>query len=120
VPQNPRLDSTETTKNDDEENNTAIEDVDEDLGIDTDVWKAEKAGEGYFVPALIWCASVIFPLCAGSFGPMSSAFGICAVAESWRVENVTKAADNMLVGAAVPEPKWWVNFLCLCARGLLR
>jgi potassium channel subfamily K len=99
-------DLTEVAKKEEGEVITPIENVDEEFGNSTDIWKAEKAGEGYFVPLLIWCASVLFPLCAGSFGPMSSAFGVFAVAESWRVENVTKAADNMLVGTAVEDPKW--------------
>lgn len=83
--------------------NEVVGDVDKN---DMNVWEAEKAGEGYFVPLRIWCASVIFPISAGSFGPMASAFAICAMAESWKVENLTKAADNMLVGTDIEEPKW--------------
>ena len=83
--------------------NEVVGDLDKN---DKDVWEAEKAGEGYFVPLRIWCASVIFPISAGSFGPMASAFAICAMAESWKVENLTKAADNMLVGTDIGEPKW--------------
>ncbi len=59
--------------------NDVVGDLDEN---DMNVWEAEKAGEGYFVSLRIWCASVIFPISAGSFGPMASAFGICALAES--------------------------------------
>jgi potassium channel subfamily K len=70
------------------------------------VWEAEKAGEGYLIAEHIWFASVVFPLFAGAFGPMASAFGICALAESWRVADVTKASDGMLVGSAVKDPRW--------------
>jgi potassium channel subfamily K len=68
----------------------------------TSIWKAEKDGEGYFVPAHIWFASVVFPLFAGAFGPMSSAFGICALAEPWRVDSLSHAD--------VENPKWLAIF----------
>jgi potassium channel subfamily K len=95
-----------TTNDDAGKRNSANEVVGDLDKNEMDVWEAEKAGEGYFVPLRIWCASVIFPISAGSFGPMASAFGICALAESWRVENLTKAADDMLVGTDIAEPKW--------------
>jgi len=104
--QSPGPDSTVPAQNEDEEESIASEAADEELENDQDIWEAEKAGEGYFVPIYIWCASIIFPLCAGSFGPMASAFGVCALAGSWRVDNVTKAADNMLVGTEIKDPKW--------------
>jgi potassium channel subfamily K len=105
-PQSPSPDSTVPAQNEDEEKSIASDAADEELENDQDIWEAEKAGEGYFVPIYIWCASIIFPLCAGSFGPMASAFGVCAMAGSWRVDNVTKAADNMLVGTEIKDPKW--------------
>jgi potassium channel subfamily K, other eukaryote len=49
---------------------------------------------------------VLFPLCAGCFGPMASAFGVSALSESWKVQNLTKASDNMLVGTDLTIPKW--------------
>jgi potassium channel subfamily K len=105
--QSPGPDSTVPAQNDDEEKSIANEAADEEQSEnDQDIWEAEKAGEGYFVPIYIWCASIIFPLCAGSFGPMASAFGVCALAGSWRIDDVTKATDNMLVGAEIKDPKW--------------
>jgi potassium channel subfamily K len=105
--QSPDPDSTVPAQNEDEEKSIANEAADEEeLKNDQDIWEAEKAGDGYFVPIYIWCASIIFPLCAGSFGPMASAFGVCALAGSWRVDNVTKATDNMLVGTEIKDPKW--------------
>jgi potassium channel subfamily K len=103
----PTVDPVIPTKVEDEEDNAANDYANDDLeNNEAEIWKAEKAGEGYFVPIHIWCASVIFPLCAGSFGPMTSAFGICALAGSWRVENVTIAPDRMLVGTEMKNPKW--------------
>lgn len=106
-PPTPTVDPVIPAKVEDEEDNAANDDANHDLeNNEAEIWKAEKAGEGYFVPIHIWCASVIFPLFAGSFGPMASAFGICALAGSWRVENVTTAPDGMLVGTYVKDPKW--------------
>ena len=73
---------------------------------EVNVWEAEKAGEGYFMPIRVWCASVLFPLCAGCFGPLASAFGICAIVGSWRVQDLTEAPDHMYVGTYVTEPDW--------------
>ena len=70
------------------------------------IWRAEKCGEGYFMRLSIWCASTIFSLCAGCFGPMVTAFGICAVAESWRIANVTQVPDKMFVGTDIKDPRW--------------
>jgi len=108
-PQSSRQDTAMPSNDEDEENNIANVDTEEDLENYKGIWEAEKAGEGYYVPIYIWCASVIFPLCAGSFGPMASAFGICALAESWRVDNVNKAGNNMLVGTDIEDPKWRVT-----------
>jgi potassium channel subfamily K, other eukaryote len=89
-----------------DETNAANGDVERLESNELDIWEAEKAGEAYFVPIRIWCASVLFPLCAGCFGPMASAFGICALTGSWKVQNLTKAADNMLVGTDITIPAW--------------
>lgn len=105
-PPSPRVDPATTADDEAEERNTANEDPGDLENNEEEIWKAEKAGEGYFVPLRIWCASVIFPLCAGSFGPMSSAFGICALAGSWRVQNLTQAPDNMMVGTDIKDPAW--------------
>ena len=75
------------------------------------IWEAEKAGEGYLIAEHIWFASVVFPLVAGAFGPMTSAFNICALTQSWRVVDLTKESDDMLVGRSVKNPEWSVFFL---------
>jgi len=89
-----------------EGSDVANDDVEGLENSEVDVWEAEKAGEGYFMPIRVWCASVLFPLCAGCFGPLASAFGICAMVGSWRVQDLTKASDNMYVGTYVTEPEW--------------
>jgi potassium channel subfamily K len=104
--ESPRQSSIIPVNNRDEENVTEKEDVVQEPESKEAIWEAEKAGEGYYVPIYIWCASIVFPLCAGCFGPMASAFGICALAETWRVENVTKAADGMRVGTDIEDPEW--------------
>jgi potassium channel subfamily K len=107
-PQSPSHDSAITAVDEDEryDNGKDYHKADLENNSEADIWKAERAGEGYFVPLRIWCASVLFPLCAGCFGPMVSAFGICALVESWRVDNVTEAADKMLQGSDIRDPKW--------------
>jgi len=86
------------------ETNNVNSDADRDLEMNiADIWKAEKEGEGFYVRVHIWFASVVFPLFAGSFGPMSSAFAITALTESWRVDH--NAAD-----AEVGNPGWFVIF----------
>jgi potassium channel subfamily K len=89
-----------------DENDDADEDVEGLESSEVDVWEAEKAGEGYFMPIRVWCASVLFPLCAGCFGPLASAFGICAITHSWKVQDLVKAPDNMYVGTDVKDPEW--------------
>jgi hypothetical protein len=51
-----------------------------------------------------WFASTAFPLIAGTFGPMASAFSICALAVHWRVEIPPGAAEQN--GIELPDPKW--------------
>ena len=53
-----------------------------------------------------WFASTAFPLVAGTFGPMASAFNLCALVENWRVS----IPDGGTEGHAtdVPDPRWYV------------
>lgn len=87
---------TETNDTNKRKNSRTFEDT-------TNIWKAEKDGEGYFVPAHIWFASVVFPLFAGAFGPMSSAFGICALAGPWRLDSASHTN--------IENPRWLAIFL---------
>ncbi|KAE9377358.1 voltage-gated potassium channel [Stipitochalara longipes BDJ] len=105
-PSSPELDPTTTQNAAGDKDNGLSEDIEGLDNSEIDVWEAEKAGEGYFMPIRVWCASVLFPLCAGCFGPLASAFGICAITQSWRVQNLTKAHDNMYVGTDIKDPEW--------------
>ncbi|KAJ5965818.1 hypothetical protein N7481_012532 [Penicillium waksmanii] len=44
-----------------------------------------------------WLASTAYPLAAGTFGPMASAFNVCSLSQPWRME---------LGGKVIPDPKW--------------
>ncbi|KAJ5397041.1 hypothetical protein N7509_005154 [Penicillium cosmopolitanum] len=44
-----------------------------------------------------WLASTAYPLAAGTFGPMASAFSVCSLSQPWRME---------LGGKEIPDPKW--------------
>lgn len=51
-----------------------------------------------------WFASTASPLIAGTFGPMASAFNICALVEKWR-EHIPdgKTEDT---GTSIQDPTW--------------
>ncbi len=51
-----------------------------------------------------WFASTAFPLAAGTFGPMASAFSICALAIHWRVDVPPGTAEAF--GTYVDDPPW--------------
>lgn len=47
-----------------------------------------------------WLASTAYPLIAGTFGPMASAFNICSLAQPWRMNLITGGSLD------IPDPKW--------------
>ncbi|KAM3069714.1 hypothetical protein ACMFMG_010424 [Clarireedia jacksonii] len=47
--------------------------------------EAEEDEDTFLKPSRWWFASTAFPLVAGTFGPMASAFSICALVVHWRV-----------------------------------
>ncbi|KAJ5512825.1 hypothetical protein N7463_002377 [Penicillium fimorum] len=47
-----------------------------------------------------WLASTAYPLLAGTFGPMASAFNICSLSQPWRMDLTSSG------GTDVPDPKW--------------
>ena len=53
-----------------------------------------------------WFTSTAFPLIAGTFGPMASAFSICALAGHWRQE--IPPGQNEETSTTVPDPKWFI------------
>ncbi|KAF3390630.1 Outward-rectifier potassium channel TOK1 [Penicillium rolfsii] len=48
-----------------------------------------------------WLASTAYPLAAGTFGPMSSAFSICSLSQPWRMEILPGGGER-----DIPDPKW--------------
>lgn len=67
----------------------------------------EDAVEDFNAPTRWWVYSTLFPLIAGTFGPMASAFNICAVAVDWRI--YVDATSTESEGAHIPDPKWLVG-----------
>ncbi|KIY49780.1 voltage-gated potassium channel [Fistulina hepatica ATCC 64428] len=69
---------------------------------------------GYFVictspcdsSARWWFASTVFPLIAGTFGPIANLFSVCAVAQTWRVKIPPGELDTK--GTRVSDPTWLV------------
>ncbi|KAJ5624366.1 hypothetical protein N7510_000675 [Penicillium lagena] len=55
-----------------------------------------------------WLASTAYPLAAGTFGPMASAFNICSLAQTWRMQI---QSDGGAVD--IPDPKWVIGLNAL-------
>ncbi|KAJ5639642.1 uncharacterized protein N7484_007504 [Penicillium longicatenatum] len=55
------------------------------------------------VAARWWLASTVYPLAAGTFGPMASAFNVCCLAQTWRM--MPDDRDGYL---NIADPKWVV------------
>ncbi|TVY23310.1 Outward-rectifier potassium channel [Lachnellula hyalina] len=62
--------------------------------------------EAYLEPNTWWLASTAFPLIAGTFGPMASAFSICALVVHWRVYIPPGQAEEH--GLEIEDPKWLI------------
>jgi potassium channel subfamily K len=80
----------------------------EDQKIDEKEQRDEEE-EAFLEPSRWWFASTAFPLMAGTFGPMASAFSICALAVHWRVYIPPGAAEEN--GVPIDDPKWWASFI---------
>jgi potassium channel subfamily K len=65
-----------------------------------------EAEEDFLAPARWWFATTLFPLVAGTFGPVASAFSICAIAQEWRV--VPSAASKEQEGHQLRDPPWLI------------
>ena len=51
-----------------------------------------------------WFATTLFPLIAGTFGPMASAFSLCALIEHWRLTQDPTSTESE--GPYVSDPSW--------------
>ena len=72
------------------------------------------AEDDFLAPARWWFITTLFPLLAGTFGPVATAFSICALAQSWRI--VADPNNNTeQQGLDIPNPSWLtgVNALAL-------
>ncbi|KAF6222885.1 hypothetical protein HO133_000936 [Letharia lupina] len=66
----------------------------------------QEVEQSFLDPSRWWFASTAFPLLAGTFGPMATAFNICALIEHWRVEIPPGLGANESHGIDVRDPKW--------------
>ena len=71
----------------------------------------EMGGDGieddrrFYERSYLWYAATVFPLSAACFGPMASAFNICALAEDWRVLIPPGGTEAQEV--AITDPSWY-------------
>ncbi|EXJ89409.1 hypothetical protein A1O3_02476 [Capronia epimyces CBS 606.96] len=66
----------------------------------------EEEERSFLTPARWWYASTAFPLVAGTFGPMASAFSICALVENWRVKIPPGGSEEH--GIDIKDPSWLI------------
>ncbi|KAK4549420.1 hypothetical protein LTR36_006417 [Oleoguttula mirabilis] len=66
----------------------------------------EELVRDYNAPITWYCLATLFPLIAGTFGPMASAFNICAVAIDWRL--IVDASSDESEGQHIADPTWLV------------
>ena len=52
------------------------------------------------ISRLWWFTSTVFPLLAGTFGPIANLFSVCAIAQTWRFHTDTLRR--------IPDPAWSV------------
>ena len=63
------------------------------------------AEDDFLAPARWWFITTLFPLLAGTFGPVATAFSICALAQSWRiVADPNNSTEQQ--GSGVSDPSW--------------
>ncbi|KAJ5538150.1 hypothetical protein N7494_007629 [Penicillium frequentans] len=66
------------------------------------------------LPARWWLASTVYPLAAGTFGPMASAFNVCCLAQTWRM-----VPDDQNGYLNIADPKWVVSVNALSLASAL-
>ncbi|KAL8843973.1 MAG: hypothetical protein Q9176_001668 [Flavoplaca citrina] len=101
-------------------------DVEQDRKDELDFHKEDE--QAFLTPSRWWFASTAFPLLAGTFGPMASAFSVCALSENWRVIVPDGPGGNEAHGFNVKDPAWQVpqiqkehlEVLCRAVEGYLR
>ncbi|KAJ5357501.1 hypothetical protein N7541_004659 [Penicillium brevicompactum] len=76
--------------------------LDQSSGQQKDTTDADGRSPGSQYPqaARWWLASTAYPLMAGTFGPMASAFNICSLSQPWRMDLTNGGGLN------ISDPKW--------------
>ncbi|KAB8293839.1 hypothetical protein EYC80_009320 [Monilinia laxa] len=69
--------------------------------------KTKDDEDAFLEPSRWWFASTAFPLVAGTFGPMASAFSICALVVRWRVSIPLGGVEEH--GIYIDDPKWLIG-----------
>ncbi|KAF1349693.1 hypothetical protein BDV97DRAFT_173150 [Delphinella strobiligena] len=64
----------------------------------------EQAEEDHLSPASWYILSTLFPLIAATFGPMASAFSICAIVDLWRTTIISSSTEAE--GHRPADPAW--------------
>ncbi|KAL2069586.1 hypothetical protein VTL71DRAFT_14265 [Oculimacula yallundae] len=72
-----------------------------------DAGVGDEDEQDFLDPSRWWFASTAFPLIAGTFGPMASAFSICALVVTWRVE--IPEGKTEAEGVRLPDPSWLIG-----------
>lgn len=67
--------------------------------------EVEEEEQAFLAPSRWWFASTAFPLVAGTFGPMASAFSICALVVHWRM--IIPPGQTEEDGVFVDDPTWY-------------
>ncbi|KAH7346453.1 potassium channel-like protein [Rhexocercosporidium sp. MPI-PUGE-AT-0058] len=89
----------------DEQISNDAEDVENQKGTERD--EKEEDEQEFLEPSRWWLASTAFPLIAGTFGPMASAFSICSLVVHWRVE--IPEGKTEAEGVELDDPKWLIG-----------
>lgn len=67
----------------------------------------EEDEQAFLEPSRWWFASTAFPLIAGTFGPMASAFSILALVARWRSYILPGSSEDTAI--PIDDPKWLIG-----------
>jgi potassium channel subfamily K len=90
-----------------ESSNQVKEQIPNEQEINSEMDEEEEDEENFLLPAKWWYASTIFPLIAGTFGPMANAFSLCAIVENWRVSIPPGGTEEH--GIKIRDPRWLIG-----------
>ncbi|KAL7935571.1 voltage-gated potassium channel [Trichoderma chlorosporum] len=85
----------------------AAEDRDPESQFDETFYRSRKKIENdnaHLEPARWWFLSSVFPMIAGTIGPVASAFSICALVSPWRQQEIT--GENPDNASYIGDPVW--------------